>query len=144
MDNVAVMGHRKSTFGKGRDAIVFCGHKHLEEVFSKIPQDQPEIIEHVRLLLANDSGPSLPDKAKHWAAAVVRWCAAGCPVRSKELQEACRLTCQGCPSDQFDPKKEACKVCGCSVKKSRFAIRDKVAMATEVCHKDHWPKQPNA
>jgi hypothetical protein len=114
-------------------------HDELEKNLPTIPQDQPEIRDHVRSILAADSGPSLPAKAKHYAGSVIRWCAAGCPVRSKELQEACRLTCQGCPSGQFDPKKEACKVCGCSVKKSRFALRDKVAMATEVCHKGHWP-----
>ncbi len=112
----------------------------LKKNLSTIPADQPEIRDHVETILAETTSPTLPDKARHYAAAVVRWCAAGCPVRSVELQAACRLTCQGCPSDQFDPRKEVCKVCGCSVKKSRFAIRDKVAMATEVCHKGHWPK----
>lgn len=111
----------------------------LERHVPTIPQNQPEIRDHVQAILAETSSPTLADKAKHYAAAVVRWRAAGYPVRSKELQEACRLTCRGCPSGQFDPKTEACKVCGCSVKKSRFAIRDKVAMATEVCHNGHWP-----
>ncbi len=112
----------------------------LERTLFTIPQDQPEIRDHVQEILAETTQPTLADKAKHYAQAVIRWRAAGYPVRSEELQEACRLTCQGCPSGQFDLKTETCKVCGCSVKKSRFAIRDKVKMATEVCHRDHWPE----
>lgn len=112
----------------------------LEKHLPTIPQDQPEIRDHAEKILAETSSPTLAGKAKHHAVAVIRWCAAGCPVRSKELQEACRLTCRACPSGQFDPETETCKVCGCPVKKSWFAVRDKVAMATEVCHKDHWPK----
>lgn len=111
----------------------------LKQTLTIVPRDRPEIREHVQEILAEHTKPTLPDKARRYAIAVIRWCAAGCPVRSKELQEACRLTCRACPSDQFDPKTETCKVCGCSVKKSRFAIRDKVAMATEICHQGHWP-----
>ncbi len=113
--------------------------EQLQHIILDIPQDQPEIRDHVQKILAETTEPTLSDKAKHYAEAVIRWWAAGCPVRSKELQDRCRLTCQACPSDQFDPETETCKVCGCSVRKSRFAIRDKVAMATEVCYKDHWP-----
>ena len=112
----------------------------LEYTLPGIPKDQPEIRAHVQAILAETTGPTLTDKAKHYAAAVVHWCAAGCPVRSPQLQEACRVTCQGCPSDQFDPETETCKVCGCSVRKSLLAVRDKVAMATEDCPKGHWPK----
>jgi len=85
---------------------------------------------------ADKLGVSLDD-VKHYAGAVARWAAKGFKLRSPEevtrIYETC---CQPCDQN-IDGR---CKKCGCNVSKSRFALTNKIKMATETCPLNKWPE----
>lgn len=88
--------------------------------------------------LAKETGdPSILSKIAHYSVAFIRWMAAGCPVRSPD--EVARIYAEHCgPCDSRDPEADACRLCGCNVKKRGMAVRNKAAMRTEHCRKGKW------
>jgi len=89
--------------------------------------------------LAEETGdPSLLEKAKHYAAALLRWAKAGWPRRTAEEVAACVATCESC--DHYDHQKQACGKCGCRVSCKGLAIRNKAKMRTEECPEGKWAK----
>jgi len=77
------------------------------------------------------------EKGGRWMKAVGRWIKAGRPVRSDEqvqriFEEICR------PCEQFDPRTESCRVCGCRTNSYGGPLRNKIAMQTERCPKGKW------
>lgn len=71
-------------------------------------------------------------KTMKYARAMRRWVAAGRPERSEERVEHLLEThCRGCR--MFDENRQVCNACGCSMKKSLPAIKNKLKMATEGC-----------
>lgn len=88
---------------------------------------------------------------KHWAQALARWTRAGFPTRPQHEVERCLRICVNCPTDNYVPDNPkctgeacrmktggTCKLCGCSVSKSRTAVFNKIKIATEDCPKNHW------
>jgi hypothetical protein len=92
-----------------------------------------------------DAAGNLASEAIHYAEALARWVWAGFPVRSAEETAIRYAICageRGFPKcDQFVDGK--CSICGCPVKKKRgMLIKNKAALATEICpHPDgsKWP-----
>lgn len=69
--------------------------------------------------------------------ALLRWNAAGRPVRSPEEIERIHNThCKRCT--WYDPEKKRCKGCGCKVTKGAVAVLNKIKMATEHCPRELW------
>jgi hypothetical protein len=69
--------------------------------------------------------------------AVLRWLAAGRPVRSpEEVAAIFRDHCLGC--EFYNAQSGRCKICGCRVKREGHAVLNKIAMATEHCPKRYW------
>ena len=76
------------------------------------------------------------DDIPHYAQALARWLAAGFPVRTQAevhriLREHCNETCEAYV-------KGKCRLCRCNVTASRFAVANKVKMATESCPLEKW------
>ena len=64
--------------------------------------------------------------------AVIRWIAAGRPVRSDDrVREIFERLCRPC--ERFDAKRQTCRLCGCRVRRSGSALANKIKMATERC-----------
>lgn len=80
--------------------------------------------------------PSLVAKLRNYEAALSRWLGAGRPVRSdtevSTLLEVCQSNHCGLYRDG------TCGACWCPVSASRWAIRNKLRMATESCPKGLW------
>ena len=86
---------------------------------------------------AKKSPCSVGGKVLRYGKAVARWVKAGRPVRTPD--EVARIYDDLCrPCDDFDVEKETCKVCGCPVRKSAKALRNKIGMATEHCPGEKW------
>lgn len=82
---------------------------------------------------------TLPEKFTNYATAIRKWIAAGRPVRSDAVvEEIFEKHCSTC--SMFDPKKRACKSCGCAVNKSPFPLTNKLKMATESCPLGLFPE----
>jgi hypothetical protein len=80
--------------------------------------------------------PNLITRLTSWQRATQRWIDAGSPVRSEdEVQRILRI-CQSCPF--YNKRKKRCQVCGCNVNGGKFAILNKIRMATENCPKHKW------
>jgi len=76
------------------------------------------------------------EEVGHYAAALVRWAAAGFPVRSQAeveqiLHDHCNASCEAFADGR-------CSECGCRVNASRLAVANKIKMATEKCPKGRW------
>ena len=82
--------------------------------------------------------PTLPQRVAHYATALRKWRAAGYPTRTDEEVAACLAECEE-PCPKWDAAKRRCKVCGCNVNASGFAVANKARMATEVCPLYKWP-----
>lgn len=79
-------------------------------------------------------GPGAARVVLNYSAAMVRWLAAGKPVRSPdEIMNLVRI-CQGC--DFYIDN--ACRKCGCKVNASPSGLQNKAAMATEHCPLAKW------
>lgn len=89
------------------------------------------------------------DDIKHWAQSLAKWMRAKFPMRTPEQVDYCLHICVKCK--EFIPSNPKCtgetcrikiggycKACGCRVSKSRVAISNKLAMATEACPKGKW------
>jgi len=111
----------------------------LQAAVASLPPAHADLRARAEAILAQKTQFGYPQLAAHWAAAIAKWCKAGCPTRTREEREVLYLICHACPSKLFDHENQICKVCGCTVKKSLLPISDKAAMATEVCPKGHWP-----
>ena len=72
-------------------------------------------------------------RLSRYAAAVVRWIAAGRPVREDSEVERIAEICRACP--EFE--RGRCRVCGCRLL-GRSALVSKVRMATEHCPHGYW------
>lgn len=81
--------------------------------------------------------PSLARQGVNFARALAKWAAEGAETRTAEEINELLVICQNCPSKAYDPKGEACMLCGCPVK-AAGAWRNKLAMKTEKCPKGHW------
>ena len=97
----------------------------------------PDLKPAAERLAAETGDPSILTKMAHYAVAIARWTAAGCPVRSPEEVE--RIYTEYClPCDSRDPGADACRLCGCNVRVEGMAVRNKLAMGTEHCPKGKW------
>lgn len=94
----------------------------------------PKTIEN---LFTRKSPFSTGKKVLRYTKAVARWIKAGRPVRPPA--EVARIYGELCrPCNDFDREKQTCRNCGCRVRKSAGALRNKIAMATEHCRRDKW------
>ena len=84
--------------------------------------------------------PTLPQRVAHYATALRKWRAAGYPTRTDAEVAACLAKCEE-PCPKWDAVKTRCKVCGCNVNASGFAVANKARMATEVCPLGRWPER---
>jgi len=81
--------------------------------------------------------PGVLRRVISYAEAVIEWTAAGRPERSDE--EVQRIFCHYCePCKRFDPSQRICLDCGCRVTDGRFALLNKIKMATQHCPKGKW------
>ena len=71
---------------------------------------------------------------KHFAQALIRWTAAGMPMREQAEVERLEAVCRECKHY----RNGRCAKCGCCVSKSRVAVRNKIKMATENCPAGKW------
>lgn len=72
------------------------------------------------------------DKFVTYPAAIRKWVASGCPVRTEEeVQEIFETHCSKC--DRFDKGNQACLACGCSISLGGNPLTNKLKMATEEC-----------
>ena len=95
----------------------------------------------VKPLLPRESKPSEPitilGQATSYTLAVANWIAAGRPTRTEaEILHILEVKCQTC--EQYNVEKQACKRCGCKLNRSKNALRNKIAMATENCPIGRW------
>lgn len=111
----------------------------LQAAVASLPSAHADLRAKAESILAQKTQVGYPQLAAHWAAAIAKWCKAGCPTRTREERERIYAICRACPSKLFDHENQSCKVCGCAVKTSLLPINDKAAMATEKCAKKHWP-----
>lgn len=66
-----------------------------------------------------------------------RWKAAGKPVRSKaEVQRINDTICVPC--EHYDPTWKNCRLCGCNLSRSTWALLNKIRWATEHCPIGKW------
>ena len=73
----------------------------------------------------------------NYARAVQRWIKAGRPVRDDaRVAEIYDTKCRPCR--HFDQNRETCTICGCFVRRSGSALRNKIKMATEHCPEGKW------
>ena len=84
--------------------------------------------------------PPLARQAVNYSAAVARWVAAGRPTRSPERIAQVLEICRACPAYRSSGGRPQCGYCGCSINSSRDGVRNKIAMATEVCPHPQGPK----
>jgi len=84
--------------------------------------------------VASRLGVSLNDVG-HYAHALIRWAAAGFPVRDQaEVERIEQECCRPC-EDYLNGR---CKECGCRVNQSGLAVANKIKMANERCPKETW------
>ena len=80
---------------------------------------------------------SLLVKLHNYEAAIAKWLKAGRPVRDDATVARLEAICH---SNQCGLYREGtCGACGCPVSTSRWAVRNKIRMATENCPKNLWP-----
>ncbi len=97
----------------------------------------PDLKPAAERLAAETGDPSILEKMAHYAVAIARWMAAGCPVRSPDEVE--RIYTEYClPCERWDPEADACGICGCGVHAKGWAVRNLIAMLTERCHEGKW------
>lgn len=128
-----------------RRAIEIRSGKTIEEVLQKFPPcgdnpPSPELPDFrqydVQQTQAGAERLGITwDDAKHYAAAISRWAAAGFPVREQaEVEQIESELCQPCEHYRDG----RCKRCGCQVTQSRIALINKIKMATEKCPIGKW------
>jgi hypothetical protein len=87
-----------------------------------------------------DAAGNLAEDAFHYAQSLARWAWAGFPVRSAGEIAIRHEICTKC--DKFDGGK--CTICGCPIKGKRgMLIKNKAALATEMCPHPDGSKWPN-
>lgn len=73
--------------------------------------------------------------ALRYSMAVVKWMRAGRPERTDEdVAAICDVICPNC--GHFNGT--SCNICGCPIRRSGPALRNKAKMATEHCPKGKW------
>lgn len=107
-----------------------CPASRTPEAIAEAEKQQAEALEAGKKL-----GWTAGD-AKKWAAALLRWRAAGYPVRTDEEVEYIVWICEDCGDYKADEKR--CKICRCGVSTGGLAIFNKARLATERCPKDKW------
>lgn len=70
------------------------------------------------------------------AGAVVKWIAAGSPVRTQEQIDAAFDICKSCEFFKGEGDSGTCQKCGCYV--NRVGVLNKIRMATEKCPDGLW------
>jgi len=84
-----------------------------------------------------DGQPNVVRRISNYARAVQRWIKAGRPVRDDaRVAEIYDTKCRPCR--HFDQNRETCTICGCFVRRSASALRNKIKMATEHCPEGKW------
>lgn len=99
-------------------------------------KQQAEVTEAAKAFAAITGEPGIVEKAAHYAAALLRWAAAGRPVRTDEEVAAIVAICETC--EKWNADKAACKICGCGVSLKGWAVRNKAKMRTEACPRGKW------
>ena len=124
----------KKSSGKLRPANIES-NKWTKEELKKIKIEFKEASEKIAEYIEQ---PRLLDKTIHYAASLLKWRKAGYPIRTEnEVAEIIKI-CHSC--DKFDPEKDVCKICGCSVSLVGWAIKNKAKMGTEHCSDKKEPK----
>jgi len=76
-------------------------------------------------------------KLCHYAVALSRWMAFGCPRRSK--LEVAYIHSRWCyPCGHYNAERGICTLCGCRARREGMAVRNKIKMATEHCPDGKW------
>jgi len=107
-------------------------------------EDLMSIIDAVPACKAPRKPPQALYRAANYAAAMARWIAAGRPVRGdNQVKNILDTRCRPCR--HFDPQRQICKLCGCSLNLRGEAWRNKLRMATEACPDDppKWQAEAN-
>ena len=128
-DAAEKVGVASSFLGIAPTEIVPCVHVDAEFHGIRIYQEAS--------LAKKTEHPSITHRALSYATAVAKWIAAGSPRRSYE--EVARIydsVCVNC--NRFSKKFGTCRICGCSVNKSKSALLNKIEMATERCPDGRW------
>ena len=85
--------------------------------------------------LGKRRSPHIATRIGNYTRAVQRWIKAGRPVRDDaRVAEIYDTKCRPCR--HFDQNRETCTICGCFVRRSGSALRNKIKMATERCPAD--------
>ena len=111
-----------------------CPASIAPEVKARRAAEMAEALSHYRDTI--DAEPSTLEKAKHYAAAVLQWHQAGRPVRSDSEVARIVAVCRTCA--RWNAETQSCRVCGCRVNESAWAIKNKARMGTERCPLGKW------
>jgi len=88
---------------------------------------------------AIEEGKSLGWTTKHavkYAKALMRWIAAGRPVRTDDEVAEIVAMCEACK--HYKAKQKRCSVCGCRVSTGKLAVFNKCRLLTEFCPWGKW------
>lgn len=115
------------------DGVAVCARCPLYEPLEPEPHyDVPADVAEVQAALGGKTqAPTMREQAANYTKATAKWVAAGRPVRSEEEIGRIIEICEACPN--YDQRRKRCKLCGCNVNRSRRAMWNKIAMATEKC-----------
>ena len=85
---------------------------------------------------APDDGPGIVTKILNYAKAVRRWTAEGKPTRTDQQVSDVLAICKQC--EFYDGEICLHHKCGCKVNNNKWAIINKIRMATESCPIGKW------
>jgi len=117
---VVVVNNTAREDGEFLDSRPACG-----ELLAKVGKVKPSIRE-----------PGTGEKIVRYSRAVARWMAAGRPVRPEA--EVARIYDEVCRQCDHFTRRGSCGICGCKIKRSGSALRNKLAMSTEHCPIRRW------
>lgn len=112
---------------KGKMRLVCLGKITYESAHRAIQKLSPK---------SSDSASSKKSKVVlgwNFASAMIKWAAAGCPVRTKLRIEEILAICKKCP----ELEGRVCKKCGCQCHEKEQLL-NKIALATEKCPLGKW------
>lgn len=110
-----------------------CGR----EVYTADPPGRVHAHCKADAVAANARRPSLAKRLVGYATAVMRWKAAGSPLRTAAEVAAVLAICEACSHYRQHTLGGGCALCGCSLR-GFGGLTGKAAMATEICPAGKW------
>jgi len=129
---------RKSDKPPRRNCPKKRGQRTEDRGQKKLTPEQKAAAEKQRIEVL-EAGKQLGWKAEHaikYAAALLRWIAAGRPTRTAGEVAEIVVICEQC--QHYEAGSGRCKVCGCKVHTPGMIVLSKAALGTERCPKDKW------